>query len=119
LSFADPLGLVKAVCVATSTGGVGYEGSRKVCEYRCTANGQTLTVRGYCDDVYGEKICYGVPITGTTTNRTGQTRANTGDPRLFNIDTRSWVDKYIRYDSRLATEIEAQACPKEKEKACD
>jgi uncharacterized protein RhaS with RHS repeats len=83
VSFVDPSGLLEAVCKATSTAGVGYEGSKKVCEYSCSVGGTEAKIKGYCNSVGAEKICYGVPILGTTANRKGDLYANQGEPQPF------------------------------------
>jgi RHS repeat-associated protein len=110
LSWTDPLGLTKAVCIAVNSSGSseGYSGGRKVCEYSCTANGQTFNVNGGCNKIQDESICYGIPITGTTTNGRGQIRIHTGDLTKFNVDTDSTWQKYITFDPRLFNEIDSK-----------
>ena len=112
MSLIDPLGLATAVCIADNTSGSGYENGRKVCDYTCTVNGRTLKTKGGCNKIEEENICYGVPIAGRTANRSGTLRIETGEPRNFSLDTNSFIDRHIRFDSRLLDGISQQLGPK-------
>ena len=109
LRFSDPLGLVKCTCQATNTGGVGYEKKRKVCEYICWPNdskdNSAVAVKGGSESAQGGDVCYGaVTQTRPSADRVGIVSYPVRqDP--FQIDTDSWLDKYILYDSTLTNNL--------------
>lgn len=107
ISGVDPTGLVEATCVALGPiGSLGYLNGTKSCDYECACEGKKLKVAGLSSSRSGEAICYGVPITGTTTNLKGDTFANQGTPEPFKVDTESWFHRFWKYDSMLLDNID-------------
>lgn len=76
-------------CIASGTGGVGYDGTTKICNYTCSSQGKTCNFNGpgEADNGYGSN-CFGVPY-GMTLGANGKWTSHPYDsgPQSFPVRT--------------------------------
>lgn len=94
ISRIDPLGLRAWTCRASNTGGVGYKGDTKQCDYFCTAD-DGHSARGFrgCGSGDGGEgsSCHGVPQEALYNPNSPVVGAQpSGPPEDFPVETEGW-----------------------------
>lgn len=104
-------GLEVVICKATSTGGVGYEGDKKVADYQCYNSGGHCVVRAPSNS----KDVFGVELRTTYDSLNGGAMDYPVGTNSFEVDPDSWWDRNIKYNNRFIEELRKVQKAKQKE----